>query len=77
MIKIDEIINSNMTITDPKLRDAVHAVCVDVIYAAAEEERLACWNILADYSERNDLTDSDQSLLKHLAGLISEREKDT
>ena len=36
-MNIDEIINANMKITDSRLRDAIHAVCVDVIYAVHEK----------------------------------------
>lgn len=45
-LNIDEIINANMTITDHKLRDAIHAVCVDVIYAVAAAEREECKKIV-------------------------------
>ena len=41
-MNIDEIINANMTVTDHLLRDAIHAVCVDVIMEAAREEREEC-----------------------------------
>ena len=39
----------------------------------AEKERVACWNILFDYAGRDDLTLENESLLKHLAGLIEAR----
>ena len=41
-ISIDEHINANMSVSDDRLRAAIHAVCVDVIYAAAATEREAC-----------------------------------
>ena len=47
-LTIDQIIDANMTVTDHLLRDAIHAVVVDVIYQAAAEEREACAK-LCDY----------------------------
>lgn len=41
-LNFDEIINANMTVTDPLLRDAIHAVMVDLTYAVAAAEREAC-----------------------------------
>ena len=41
----------------------------------AAAERRAIWNILFDYAGRDDLSDSDQSLIKHLAELIRAREQ--
>lgn len=41
------------------------------LVAAAERE--ACAEILFNYAERDDLSDSDQSLLKHLFELIRAR----
>lgn len=38
------------------------------------EEREACWNILFEYAGRDDLLDSDESLLKHLCDLIAARD---
>ena len=38
---IDQIIDANMTVTDHLLRDAIHAVVVDAIYEAVEQEREA------------------------------------
>jgi hypothetical protein len=39
----------------------------------AAAERDAVWNIVFDYAGREDLSDSDQSLLKHLSDLIRAR----
>ena len=41
--------------------------------AGAAAEREAVWKILFDYAGREDLSDSDQSLLTHLADLIRAR----
>ena len=41
------------------------------LVAAAERE--AIWDMLFEYAGRDDLSDSDQSLLKHLADLIRAR----
>jgi hypothetical protein len=41
------------------------------LVAAAERE--AIWNLLFEYAGRDDLSDSDQSLLKHLLDLIAAR----
>jgi hypothetical protein len=45
-MNIDEIINANMTVTDPLLRDAIRSVCVDAIHAAAAHEREECARFL-------------------------------
>ena len=55
-----------------------HLVCTEVELVAfakliAAKERVACWNILFDYAGRDDLTLEDESLLKHLADLITAR----
>jgi hypothetical protein len=42
-------------------------------YLVAEHEREAIWNLLFEYAGRDDLSDSDQSLLKHLLDLIAAR----
>ena len=42
-------------------------------YLVAEHEREAIWNLLFEYAGRDDLSDSDQSLLKHLSDLIAAR----
>ena len=39
---IDQIIDANMTATDHLLRAAIHAVVVDAIHEAVEQEREAC-----------------------------------
>lgn len=36
----------------------------------AASERNAVWEMLFEYAGRDDLSDSDQSLLKHLADLL-------
>ena len=41
--------------------------------ALAQQEREAIWNLLFEYAGRDDLSDSDQSLLKHLLDLIAAR----
>ena len=43
------------------------------VYLVAEHEREAIWNLLFEYAGRDDLSDSDQSLLKHLLDLIAAR----
>jgi len=42
MRTFDQIIDANMTVTDHLLRDAIHAVIVDAIHEAMEQEREAC-----------------------------------
>lgn len=42
-------------------------------WQVAERERKAILNILWDYAGRKDLSDSDESLLKHLVDLIRAR----
>ena len=42
MRTFDQIIDANMTVTDHRLRDAIHAVIVDAIHEAVEQEREAC-----------------------------------
>jgi hypothetical protein len=42
-------------------------------YLVAQHEREAIWNLLFEYAGRDDLSDSDQSLLKHLLDLIAAR----
>ena len=42
MRTFDQIIDANMTVTDHLLRDAIHAVIVDAIHEAVEQEREAC-----------------------------------
>ncbi len=45
----------------------------DFYSRAAAAEREACAKVLFDYAERDDLSDSDESLLKHLFELIRAR----
>ena len=42
MRTFDQIIDANMKVTDHLLRDAIHAVIVDALYEAVEQEREAC-----------------------------------
>jgi hypothetical protein len=44
-----------------------------MIKKAVRDEREACAKVLFDYAERDDLSDSDESLLKHLFELIRAR----
>ena len=44
-----------------------------MIRKAVRDEREACAKVLFDYAERDDLSDSDESLLKHLFELIRAR----
>jgi len=44
-----------------------------LIADAVAAEREACAKVLFDYAERDDLSDSDESLLKHLFELIRAR----
>jgi hypothetical protein len=46
---------------------------VDDLQAAVLAEREAVGNIILDYAERDDLSNSDESLLKHLFELIRAR----
>ena len=43
------------------------------IEESVRNEREACAKVLFDYAERDDLSDSDESLLKHLFELIRAR----
>ena len=57
---------------DPDLRNYTDAFEY-FAYLVAEHEREAIWNLLFEYAGRDDLSDSDQSLLKHLSDLIAAR----
>ena len=59
---------AGLNVTDPAI-ELLQKFATTVIAA----EREAIWNILFEYSARSDLSDSDQSLLKHLADLIQAR----
>lgn len=43
---------------------------------ARREEREAIWNFIFEYAGRDDLSDSDQSLLKYIADAIRARGND-
>ena len=52
MRTFDQIIDANMTVTDHLLRDAIHAVIVDAIHEAMEQEREACARLVQDLCDR-------------------------
>jgi hypothetical protein len=54
-----------LTLTHQQIRGGLKALVVS--------EREACAKVLFDYAERDDLSDSDESLLKHLFELIRAR----
>ena len=54
-----------LTLTHLQIREGLKALVVS--------EREACAKVLFDYAERDDLSDSDESLLKHLFELIRAR----
>lgn len=41
-LNFDEIINANMTVTDHRLRDGIHAVMVDLLHAVRESCAKVC-----------------------------------
>jgi len=49
MRTFDQIIDANMTVTDHLLRDAIHAVIVDAIHEAMEQEREACAQLCEEH----------------------------
>jgi hypothetical protein len=52
---------------------AIPLYTADDLRAAVLAEREAVGNIILDYAERDDLSNSDESLLKHLFELIRTR----
>ena len=58
MMTFDQIIDANMTVTDHLLRDGIHAVIVDAIHEAVEQEREACAKVCEErmnYWQRDDI----------------------
>jgi hypothetical protein len=53
--------------------DTIEDLLVELEWQVRESEREACAKVLFDYAERDDLSDSDESLLKHLFELIRAR----
>ena len=53
--------------------DTVEDLLRELDWQIVEREREACAKVLFDYAERDDLSDSDESLLKHLFELIRAR----
>ena len=53
--------------------DTIEDLLVELEWQVRESEREACAKVLFDYAERDDLSDSDESLLKHLFKLIRAR----
>ena len=53
--------------------DTVEDLLKELEWQVAEREREALGDIILDYAERDDLSDSDESLLKHLFELIRAR----
>ena len=53
--------------------DTVEDLLEELEWQVAEREREALGDIILDYAERDDLSDSDESLLKHLFELIRAR----
>jgi len=54
-------------------RDELAQRMFELVAEAVAVEREACANILLEYAGRDDLSDSDESLLKHLFDLIRAR----
>ena len=50
-LNFDEIINANMTVTDPRLRDGIHAVMVDLLHAVRESCAQICEEQMYDEEE--------------------------
>ena len=48
-LKIDQIIDANMTVTDHLLRAAIHSVVVDAVYESVKQEREACAQVCEDF----------------------------
>ena len=53
--------------------DTIEDLLKELEWQVAEREREALGYIILDYAERDDLSDSDESLLKHLFELIRAR----
>ena len=53
--------------------DTIEDLLKELEWQVAEREREALGDIILDYAERDDLSDSDESLLKHLFELIRAR----
>ncbi len=53
--------------------DTTEDLLKELEWQVAEREREALGDIILDYAERDDLSDSDESLLKHLFELIRAR----
>ena len=53
--------------------DTIEDLLKELEWQVAEREREALVDIILDYAERDDLSDSDESLLKHLFELIRAR----
>ncbi len=53
--------------------DTIEDLLTELEWQVAERERDACAYILLEYAGRDDLSDSDESLLKHLFDLIRAR----
>jgi hypothetical protein len=60
-----------------EIQQKLHETAIDMLKPAIEiavqKEREACWNIIFEYTGRDDITLEDESLLKHLADLIRAR----
>ena len=53
--------------------DTVEDLLKELEWQVAEREREACAEILLEYAGRDDLSDSDESLLRHLFDLLRAR----
>ena len=53
--------------------ETIEDLLKELEWQVAEREREALGDIILDYAERDDLSDSDESLLKHLFELIRAR----
>ena len=69
-----ESLGIGMEATEHALEKGSHGKAFSYAWdAAVKAEREAIGDIILDYAERDDLSDSDESLLKHLFDLIRAR----
>ena len=69
-----ESLGIGMEATEHALEKGSHGKAFSYAWdAAVKAEREALVDIILDYAERDDLSDSDESLLKHLFELIRAR----
>lgn len=66
MRTFDQIIDANMTVTDQLLRQAIHAVMVDLLYEVRED----CARICDKYAKANEESDIMAVAFDHCASEI-------